>query len=487
MTTWNPPLGLRVKPYEVPFAMRKTLTIFLALGMLIRLWGQDISSNPAGYTPEQVDELVAPIALYPDPLVALILPASTVPSDIVLASRYFDANGDPNQVDSQPWDDSVRALAHYPTVIKWLDDNLDWTTTLGRVFMLEPTQVMESVQQLRAQARANGTLVDTPQQNVVLDGSDIDIVPAQPNSICVPEYDPDLVFADQPVDYGSPLIIFGPPCWVGPWLDFECDWDDYDVWIGVWRPGWDYLRDWRQPRSAWGGLWASGLRDWQQPHSAANRGNYWKPDPVRQREATYAATRSFATLARPQPMVGAPRATASIAQSNRPAIAGSSSRPDTTGWRVDAQGHLAVTPAPAARPAGPQVILSGASVASQHAPEASYPVNRPAPEVDRPAPASAAPPVNYPVSPFPAGVAPPFAPNPGTQVQVGIPGAGPATGVLFGGYSRGTEARDFSNRGQASLQAARPAAPVARSAPEEAPSRSEPSSGGGNDGDQRKR
>jgi hypothetical protein len=466
--------------------MRKTLFIFFALSLLFPLAVQAQSPASASYTPEQLDELAAPIALYPDPLVALILPAATVPGDIVLADRYFEANGDPNQVDNQQWDPSVAALAHYPDVIKWMSDNLDWTTTLGQAFLVEPTQVMESIQQLRAQARANGALVDTPQQSVVMDGSTIEIIPTQPDSICVPEYDPDSVFIAQTVPYSSPIIIFGPPCWVGPWLDYECDWGQYGVWIGTWRPGWDYLHDWRRPRVG------------------ANRGNYWRPDPARQRAAQYAPPRTFASSLHPQPMAAAPRPAVRSAQNPaRPTYGGYSSRVDTTGWRTDAQGHLAVTPAPAARQAGPQVVLSGTSVANRSASVAPAPsspssFNRPMPEVNRPAP-TPSPAVNYPTSPFPAGVARPVAPNPGpppsnypisplpdgvARPVTALPP--PAPGALFGGYSRGTETRDFSNRGQASFQAARPAAPVMRSAPEAPAPRSEPPPNGGNNDDNRK-
>jgi len=470
--------------------MRKSLFIFFVLSLLFPLVVQAQSSGVTSYTPEQLDELLAPIALYPDPLVALILPASTVPGDIVLADRYFEANGDPNQVDSQQWDSSVIALAHYPDVIKWMNDNLDWTTTLGQAFLVEPTQVMESVQQLRAQARANGALVDTPQQTVVMDGNTIEIIPTQPDTIYVPEYDPDSVFVPQSLPYTSPIIVFGPPCGVGPWLDYECDWGQYGVWIGAWRPGWDYLHDWRRPR-------------------AANSGNYWRPNPARQRAARSAPPRTFASSLHPQPMSAAPRSAANVAQSPRPAYGSYSSRVDTTGWRTDAQGHLAVTPAPAARPTGPQVILSGTSIANRPASGSSAPsspssFNRPPPVVNRAEP-SPAPPVNYPTSPFPAGVARPVAPNPGTPPSnyptsplpdgvarpvTALPA--PAPGALFGGYSRGTETRDFSNRGQASLQAAHPAAPAPRSEPAPRPEpsapapRSEPSPSGGNNDDNRK-
>jgi len=77
----------------------------------------------ASRTPEELDQMLAPIALYPDALVALILPAATAPTDIVLAARFLSANGPSANVDVQPWDESVRALAHYPDVVKWMDAN----------------------------------------------------------------------------------------------------------------------------------------------------------------------------------------------------------------------------------------------------------------------------------------------------------------------------------------------------------------------------
>jgi hypothetical protein len=79
--------------------------------------------------PEALNQLLAPIALYPDALIALILPASTVPSDVVLAARYISSNGDPAQVANQPWEDSVKSLARYPDVLKWMDQNLEWTSS----------------------------------------------------------------------------------------------------------------------------------------------------------------------------------------------------------------------------------------------------------------------------------------------------------------------------------------------------------------------
>ena len=98
-------------------------------------YGQNQDQDQQGYTPvllspETLDQLVAPIALYPDALTALMLAAATTPSDVVRAERYLTAGGDPDQTDNQSWDESVRGLLHYPDVLSWMDQNLDWTTSL---------------------------------------------------------------------------------------------------------------------------------------------------------------------------------------------------------------------------------------------------------------------------------------------------------------------------------------------------------------------
>src|SRR5580693_6264083 len=137
--------------------MRTLLSLFAAVCLVGSLRAQGTR-----YTPEQLDQMVGPIALYPDPLIALILPASTVPSDLSAAAQYLASNGDPSQVDAQSWDQSVKGLAHYPDVLKWMNDNISWTQTLGAAFAMQPADVMKSIQQLRAEAQAAGTLVNTP-------------------------------------------------------------------------------------------------------------------------------------------------------------------------------------------------------------------------------------------------------------------------------------------------------------------------------------
>ncbi|MEO5957672.1 MAG: DUF3300 domain-containing protein [Opitutaceae bacterium] len=215
-----------------------------------------IPSAAAMLTAEQLEQLLGPIALYPDALIALILPAAASPSDIVLATRYLQAGADPAQADNQPWEESVQALARYPDILNWMDQNLAWTKQLGDAFLAQPAEVMEAVQRLRAKARAAGTLVDTPQQQVVVEDRTITIVPAQPEVIYVPYYDPAVVYLPRPVYYGSyyssPFITFSPGFVAGFWLSHRLDWGSRRVCVvhysdreRYWR---DHHNDWHRPQ-----------------------------------------------------------------------------------------------------------------------------------------------------------------------------------------------------------------------------------------------
>jgi hypothetical protein len=219
----------------------------------------------AALSPDELDQLLAPIALYPDPLIALILPAASVPSDVMLAARYLEANGDPAQIPNQPWDDSVKSLAHYPQVVEWMDQNVDWTRAVGSAFITQQKDVMDSVQHLRSEAQAQGNLADTPQQQVDVDDGEISIMPAQPNAMYVPQYDPDAVYVEPPED--GPLVTFDAGWPVGPWLGYDCNWQGGVIWIGTWQPGWHYDHGWgrpwqpnpRGPRPGQGEHWPGGV------------------------------------------------------------------------------------------------------------------------------------------------------------------------------------------------------------------------------------
>lgn len=201
------------------------------------------------FNSDQLDLLLGPIALYPDALIALILPASTSASDVVLAARYLQLGGDPAQADAQPWDDSVRGLAHYPQVVRWMDENLQWTKQLGDVFSTQPDDVMQAVQRLRARAWSAGTLVNTAQQQVVFSGTTIMIVPSQPDLIYVPYYDPGIVYVGPRSYYPSDTYLsFSGGFATGLWLSFGLDWGNRRIWT-VDRA--DRERYWREHRTDW--------------------------------------------------------------------------------------------------------------------------------------------------------------------------------------------------------------------------------------------
>jgi uncharacterized membrane protein YgcG len=190
--------------------------------------GDGAEGAPPPYTqqtPEQLQQLVAPIALYPDPLVAQILAASTFPEQVVEADRFVQGNpGLTGQtlaqaVDQQPWDASVKALTAFPAVLGNMDKNLSWTSALGDAYFNQPQDVMNAVQVMRQQAQASGNLQSTPQQAVTTQGSTIDIEPTSPDVVYVPAYDPWAVYgvpiAPWPDWYPYPGIWFG-----GPYLSF---------------------------------------------------------------------------------------------------------------------------------------------------------------------------------------------------------------------------------------------------------------------------
>ena len=214
----------------------KTWVPFFALALLssTRLLSQPVAAYPA-QTPGQIDELISPIALYPDPLVSVILPASTVWPDVQSADYLLRRNVHPATIDAQPWDESVKALAQYPQVVSWMVDNLAWTQSLGATFIEQPAEVMNSIQRLRASARAAGILVDTPQQRVIGQGGYISILPAQPEIVYVPIYDPEIIY----VPRGRPLrrgtVTFSAGFTIGTRSTYAFDWNRRAIWHDRYR------------------------------------------------------------------------------------------------------------------------------------------------------------------------------------------------------------------------------------------------------------
>jgi hypothetical protein len=196
------------------------------------------TAAPTSFTKDQIDNLVGPVALYPDALLAQVLVAATFPDQIDAAVRYVRANGT-NGIDDQPWDVSVKSVAHYPTTLNMMADKLDWTTALGQAYASQSSDVMQSVQHLRSMANSQGNLVSTPQQTVAVDDGNYVITPAQAQIIYVPAYDPYVIY-NQPVYDGGGwggYWSFGVGFPIGSWLSYDMDWRGRRVFYDGWNGG----------------------------------------------------------------------------------------------------------------------------------------------------------------------------------------------------------------------------------------------------------
>jgi Protein of unknown function (DUF3300) len=170
--------------------------------------------------PAELDQLLAPIALHPDPLLSEILIASTYPLEVVQADRWATSNkalkGDAltAALGKQSWDDSVKSLVQVPSVLTMMSQQLDWTQKLGDAVLAQQADVMDAIQRLRARARANGKLESTKEQTVTVKTEDqkqyVVIEPASPNEIYVPYYEPAVVYGDWPYPDYAPYYFPAP-------------------------------------------------------------------------------------------------------------------------------------------------------------------------------------------------------------------------------------------------------------------------------------
>ena len=168
---------------------------------------------------DQLDSLVAPIALYPDPLLAQVLAASTYPLEIIQLQQWLTKNKDlkdkalADAVQKQPWDSSIQSMAALPDVVKRLADDIGWTTDLGNAVLAQQSDVMDAVQRMRAKAQEKGNLKSTEQMKVetktVESKNVIVIEQSKPEVVYVPSYDPVVVYGAPPYPY--PPIAYPPP------------------------------------------------------------------------------------------------------------------------------------------------------------------------------------------------------------------------------------------------------------------------------------
>lgn len=175
------------------------------------------AQSTAKMSNQQLDSLTAPIALYPDALLAQVLMAATFPQDVEAAATWSKANaklqGDDavKAVASEPWDPSVQSLVAFPQVLATMASKPDWVAQLGNAFLAQPNDVMDSVQRLRKQAQAAGNLKTSSQQKVVVEQSTIQIVPANPQVVYVPTYNPTVVYGTWPYPAYPPVYVPPPP------------------------------------------------------------------------------------------------------------------------------------------------------------------------------------------------------------------------------------------------------------------------------------
>ena len=196
---------------------------------------------------QELDKLVGPIALYPDDLVAIVLPASTNPLQLVQADRFLNARkSNPKLSVNEKWDDAVKSLLNYPDVVKLMSNDLDWTTALGEAVVADLGAVMDAIQSFRRRAQSAGHLKTDEKQVVVVEKEVVKIVPADPEVVYVPQYNPTTVvvysstpaYGYWPAPYPSYYYPYAPgaalatgliwgaaigAAWSGG--HYDCDWE----------------------------------------------------------------------------------------------------------------------------------------------------------------------------------------------------------------------------------------------------------------------
>ncbi|MHB1457114.1 MAG: DUF3300 domain-containing protein [Armatimonadota bacterium] len=206
-----------------------TVMVILISLICVGAWSQTLL-----YSDRELDVIMGPIALYPDPLIAQILPACTYHDQLVNADYYVGRDYSPRDLDSRDWDVSVRALTYYPSVLHGLANKPNWTIAVGQAYVNEPTHVMWSIQRLRSRARQYGYLTTNRYQRVYNDGGYYRIVPVQPRYIYVPQYDPQIVYVQRRSSLTSNLISFGLGLLIGSWLNRDVDWHRHRVYYHGW-------------------------------------------------------------------------------------------------------------------------------------------------------------------------------------------------------------------------------------------------------------
>lgn len=388
-------------------------------------------SSPALRSAAELEKLVAPIALYADPLIATLLPASVYPLEIVQAARFVANTNNLPQLEAQPWDENVKAVARVPALIQKMNDDLPWTIELGEAFLAQDKDVMDTIQDLRAKAQKAGTLQTTQQQVVVVTNmvvqttveqrvvvvtnTVVQIQPSSPEVVYVPTYHPYSVYYPPPsyvYDPYAPLVTFAAGVAVGAIIANNCDWHSGGIYVG------------HHGAVVWGGGGYGGdvdidididnnfNRNNTVNNSRANTtgaGQKWQPDQNRVRTS------------------GSPTAAASVGSREARGYSSAGARPSTpTGA--------------AARPT-PSTGMSGARPTTGTAaarPSTGVATARPSAGTTSARSSAAAAPANRPSA------------SPGVASSPSRSAGGYSSSSAFGGVSSGAGARDYSSRGASS-------------------------------------
>jgi len=190
------------------------LCLILMMAIPPGTFGQEAGQKV--FKQEELDQILAPIALYPDSLLTQVLMASTYPLEVVQADRWAKQNKDmkgdalAKALEAQPWDPSVKSLVNFPQVLTMMSEKLDWTQKLGDAFLAQQKDVMDSIQNLRKKAEASGNLKTTKEQVVKVEKEVIIIEPASPQVIYVPTYSPTVVYGTWPYPAYPPYPVYPP-------------------------------------------------------------------------------------------------------------------------------------------------------------------------------------------------------------------------------------------------------------------------------------
>ena len=269
------------------------------------IFAQESKTSPQKFSQEELDQVLAPIALYPDSLLAQVFIAATYPLEVVMADRWVRQNKDLKgdalnaAVSKQPWDTSVKALVPFPDVLSTMSQKLDWTQKVGDAFLAQQGDVMDTVQKLRKRASEAGNLKSTEQQKVIVEREVIRIEPASPSVVYVPVYDPRWVYGPWWWPYYPPYVVYPYPVgmaispgyiWFGTGLLVGSYWGSWGYW--GWHNHTYYVNRYYYPHGGYGGAVGGAFAG---SHGGSGSGAVggavaaqpWTHDPAHRRGVSY--------------------------------------------------------------------------------------------------------------------------------------------------------------------------------------------------------